>query len=302
MKLSYSILACATLLAGSAFTSPFAHAQSTAPATSSSAPAAAPAPNPGMVIATVNGSKITLGDVQQAATNLPPQARQIQPSMLVPLLVNQLVDQKAIQIAANKEGLENKPAVKAAMETAANTALQNAYLEAKVAPQITDAALHDYYQTHYANKKPEQEVHARHILVDTESQAEDIIKQLNKGADFGKLAAKLSKDKGSATANGGDLGWFKKGDMLPAFSEAAFSMKPNTISQKPVHTQYGYHVIQVLGDRAAPIPTFDQMHDQIHQELIREKVRQVVQQAESQVQIVHFDAQGKPLSTTPDKK
>ncbi|MCJ1883184.1 peptidyl-prolyl cis-trans isomerase, partial [Pseudomonas nitroreducens] len=81
--------------------------------------------------------------------------------------------------------------------------------------------------------KPEQEVHARHILVETEAQAKDIIAQLNKGADFAKLAGQLSKDKGSAGANGGDLGWFKKGDMLPAFSDAAFAMKPNTISQTP---------------------------------------------------------------------
>jgi len=299
MRLSRSTLAFAALLAGTSVSAPLAFAAPAAPAATAPAPAAAPAPNPDMVIATVNGEKITLGDVQQAAGNLPPQARQLQPSMLIPLLVNQLVDQKAIQIAAGKEGLTNKPEVKEAMQNAANSALQNAYLETKVGPQITDAALHDYYQTHYANQKPEQEVHARHILVETEAQAKDIIAQLNKGADFAKLAGQLSKDKGSAGANGGDLGWFKKGDMLPAFSEAAFSMKPNTISQTPVHTQYGYHVIQVLGSRTAPIPSFDQIHDQVRQELIREKVRQIVQQAESQVKVVHFDAQGKPVTAAP---
>lgn len=214
MRLSRSTLACAALLAGTSVSAPLAFAAPAAPAATAPAPAAAPAPNPDMVIATVNGEKITLGDVQQAAGNLPPQARQLQPSMLIPLLVNQLVDQKAIQIAAGKEGLTNKPEVKEAMQNAANSALQNAYLETKVGPQITDAALHDYYQTHYANQKPEQEVHARHILVETEAQAKDIIAQLNKGADFAKLAGQLSKDKGSAGANGGDLGWFKKGDML----------------------------------------------------------------------------------------
>ncbi|MQR98582.1 peptidylprolyl isomerase [Gluconobacter aidae] len=308
MRLSRSTFALAALLAGTSV------AASTAFAAPAATPAAAPtgapaaAPNPDMLIATVNGAKITLGDVQRAAGNLPPQARQIQPSVLVPLIVNQLVDQKAVQIAADKEGLNRKPDVKAAMDAAAANALQNAYLEEKVGPLVTDSAMHDYYQSHYANKKPEEEIHARHILVDSEAQAKDIIAQLNKGADFGKLAAQLSKDKGSAGANGGDLGWFKKADMLPAFSAAAFAMKPNTISQTPVHTQYGWHVIQVLATRTAPIPTFDQVHDQVRQELIREKVRDIVKAAEAQVKIVHYDAKGKeipnaaPAAAAPAKK
>ncbi|EHH69061.1 peptidylprolyl isomerase [Gluconobacter morbifer] len=298
MRLSRSTFAFAILLAGTSFAASHAVAAPATTATPAATPAQA-APKPDMVIATVNGEKITLADVQRAAGNLPPQARQIQPSVLVPLLVNQLVDQKAIQIVATKEGYPAKPDVKAQMQAAANSALQNAYLEEKVAPLVSDAALHDYYQSHYANKKPEEEIHARHILVDSEAQAKDIINQLNHGADFAKLASQLSKDKGSAGANGGDLGWFKKGDMLPAFSDAAFAMKPNTISQTPVHTQYGYHVIQVLGTRTAPIPSFDQIHDQVRQELIREKVRAIVQQAESQVKVVHYDAQGKPLPATP---
>ncbi|GBR70092.1 peptidylprolyl isomerase [Gluconobacter kanchanaburiensis] len=311
MRLSRSTFALAALLAGTsvaastAFAAPAAAPAATAPAATAPAPAAA---NPDMLIATVNGSKITLGDVQRAAGNLPPQARQIQPSVLVPLIVNQLVDQKAVQIVADKEGLSRKPDVKAAMDAAAANALQNAYLEEKVSPLVTDSALHDFYQSHYANKKPEEEVHARHILVDSEAQAKDIIAQLGKGADFGKLAAQLSKDKGSAGANGGDLGWFKKADMLPAFSAAAFAMKPNTISQTPVHTQYGWHVIQVLATRTAPIPTFDQVHDQVRQELIRDKVRDIVQAAEAQVKVVHYDAQGKvipnaaPAAAAPAKK
>lgn len=296
MRLSRSTFALAALLAGTSVAASTAFAApAAAPATAAPAAAPAAAPNPDMLIATVNGAKITLGDVQRAAGNLPPQARQIQPSVLVPLIVNQLVDQKAVQFAAEKEGLNHKPDVKAAMDAAAANALQNAYLEEKVGPLVTDSAMHDFYQSHYANKKPEEEIHARHILVDSEAQAKDIIAQLGKGADFGKLAAQLSKDKGSAGANGGDLGWFKKEDMLPAFSAAAFAMKPNTISQTPVHTQYGWHVIQVLATRTAPIPTFDQVHDQVRQELIRDKVRDIVQAAESQVKVVHYDAQGKAI-------
>lgn len=304
MRINRSLLASATLMTAMAATlSPLCVTSASASGATPAAAESETPTNPNLLIATVNGQKITLGDVQHAAANLPVQARQIQPSTLIPLLVNQLIDQKAIQIAAANESLQDKPEVKAAMQSAANSALQNAYLESKVSPQITEATVHDYYQSHYANQKPEQEVHARHILVESEAQAKDIIKQLGHGADFGKLAAKLSKDKGSASANGGDLGWFKRSDMIPPFSDAAFSMKPNAISQEPVHSQYGYHVIQVLGTRTAPIPTFDQLHDQIRQELIRDKVRDVVQKAESQVKIVHYDAQGKPIAApSPAKK
>lgn len=94
--------------------------------------------------------------------------------------------------------------------------------------------------------------------------------------------------------------------MLPAFSDAAFKMKPNTVSTTPVKTQYGYHVIQVLGTRVAPVPPLSQVHDQIRQELIRDDVRKVVAEAQSQVKIVRYDAQGKPIAapmpTTPVSK
>lgn len=301
--LAATSLAACTLFAGtSAIAAPNTRGKNAATAASSpTAPdqSSAKAADPNMLIASVNGQKITLGDVQRAAAALPPSLHQLKANMLVPLLVNQLVDQKVIQIMAEKERLQDKPAVKAAMASAAANVLQNAYLEQKVAPKITDEALKAYYQEHYASRKPEQEVHARHILVNSEAQAQDIIKQLDHGADFGKLAASLSSDKASAAQNGGDLGWFKRTDMIPAFSDAAFSMKPNTVSQKPIHTQYGWHVIQVLGTRTAPVPTFEQERDHIRNELIRQEIRKVIENAQKQVKIVRYGADGKPV--TPPK-
>ncbi len=184
------------------------------------------------------------------------------------------------------------------MEEAADNALQNAYLQEKVGPLVTEDAIKQAYQANYASKKGEQEIHARHILVADEAKAKDVIKQLNHGAKFEDLAKKLSTDKGSG-ASGGDLGWFKKDDMLPEFSKAAFAMKPNTISQTPVKTQYGYHVIQVLGSREAAVPAIDQVHDEIRQQLIRENVRQIVDAAQKKAKIVRYDAQGKPLPDAP---
>lgn len=301
MRLSRSLLLCTALIGGvssSASLTAQALAADANPAAAAQ-PQAKPAADPNMLLATVNDQKITLGDVQRAATTLPPEARQLQPAVIIPLLINQLIDQKAIQIQADKAGLASKPAVKAAMEAAANNVLQNAYLEEQVAPKLTDDALKAYYQEHYASKKPEEEVHARHILVDSEAKAQGIIRQLNKGADFAKLASRLSTDKASGGTNGGDLGWFKRGDMIPDFSNAAFSMKSGTITQKPVHTQYGWHVIQVLGTRTAPVPSFEQVRDQIRRDLIRQEVRKVVEAAEKQARIVHYDAKGQPITSAP---
>ncbi|MBO1361844.1 peptidylprolyl isomerase [Acetobacter sacchari] len=296
-----SLLATAALLApallGHAIAAP---TPATAPPAAATAAApAAPPSDPNMVVATVNGEKITLGDLRQAAATMPAQLRQLPQNMVLPMLVNQLVDQKAIQIIAHKENLQNDPEVKTAMETAATNALQNAWLSKQVTPLLTDAAIQAKYDQDYAKKAPEQEVHARHILLKTEPEALDVIKQLKGGADFGTLATKLSTDTGSAKNNGGDLGWFKKGDMIPAFSDAAFSMKPGTYSQTPVKSQYGYHVIQVLETRTVPTPKLDEVKDKIRQQLIQEDVRAAVSKAAAQVKIVHYGPDGKVVPDAP---
>lgn len=283
-------------LLASSFIIPPAFAASPAPAPAAPAPAATADQNP--VLASVNGQPIRLADVRQAMASMPEQLRKLPDNIIVPILLNQLVDQRAIQAAATKSGLDKQPDVQQQMQTAAQNALQNAYLSAQVTPSLTDDAIKAYYDKNYANKPGAEEIHARHILVQTEEQATDIIKQLKAGADFGQLAAKLSKDPGSAKQNGGDLGWFKKGDMLPTFWDAASTMQPNSYSQTPVHTQYGWHVIQVLGKRTAPTPTLDAMRDQIRQKLIQEGVQKAVSNALAQVKVVRFGPDGKPLPET----
>ena len=278
-----------------------------APAKMAAPPAAAPgtvtpAKNANPLIATVNGQPVHLDDVRTAAQGLPEEMRNLPPQMLFPMVVNQLIDQRALVAQAKAEGLQNDPKVQQMMTAAADTALQNALLQREVGPQVTDAKLHAAYDAQYANKKGEEEVHARHILVPTEAQANDIIKQLHNGADFATLAKKLSTDKETAQANGGDLGWFKKGDMLPEFSNAAFSMKKGEITPKPVHTRYGWHVIQVLDTRVAPPPTFDSVKDQIRQQLLQTAVRQAVQQAVSKVSVVRYNPDGTVQKPEPTPK
>ncbi len=267
-----------------------------APAPGATAPApAATAADP--VVATVNGKPIHMSDVRGAMAGLPEQARSMPPQMLYPTLLNQLIDQQALADEARKEGLEKDPAVQAAIAHATDQVLQNALLRREISPTITDAALQAKYDQDYKNKPGEQEVHARHILVKTEDEAKQIIGELQKGGDFTAIAKQHSTEPGAAQS-GGDLGWFKKDDMLPEFSAAAFSTKPGTIDPSPVHTQYGWHVIQVLASRTAPPASFDQAKDQIRQQIIQAGIQKAVQQAQASAKIERFNPDGSPQRAT----
>ncbi len=288
----------ASALTPVAFAAP--HKKDAPAATPAPAPAAsAPAKNANPVVASVDGDPIHLDRVQAAAQSLPDEARGMPPQMLFPMIVNQLIDQKALLIEAQKEGLQKDPAAQKAMQAAADQALQNIYLSRIIGPTVTDDAIKAAYARDYAGKPGEKEVHARHILVADEKTADDIIKQLKGGADFATLAKKYSTDKGSAATGGGDLGWFKQGDMLPEFSTAAFAMSKGQISDKPVHTRYGYHVIQVLDTRTSTPPAFDTVAAQIRQKLIQSGVHAAVDKAVAKVKVVRYNPDGTPMTDKP---
>lgn len=277
---------------------PAAGGEASAPAQAGSAPAGAsvPAPKPDPVVARVNGHEEHLSDLENLAQNLPEQIRQMPPNMLYPILIDQIIDRDLLIDLARKEKLDQDPEVKRAMEDAANQALQNALIDRAVGPAITEQALQAAYQKEYAGKPGEPEVHARHILVPTEAEAEKIIRELQNGADFAELAKKESTD--PAAANGGDLGWFKKSDMLPEFADAAFALKPGQFTTKPVHTRYGWHVIQVLETRTAPPPTFAEARDQLRQKAIQEAVQKELELARQGAKIEKFNLDGSPIRPT----
>ena len=260
-----------------------------APAAPAATPAA-PAAKPDPVVARVNGSEIHLSDVQEAVASLPDEYRGLPPQMLFPMLLDQMIDRKAVVLLAEKQGLPKDPQVAKQMARAADAALQNALFARDIGPLITDAKVKARYEATIAGKPGEEEVHARHILVATEAEAKDIIAQLQKGGDFAALAKAHSTDPGAA--QGGDLGFFKKADMLPEFSAAAFALKPGEITLVPVHTQYGWHVIKLEERRQAPPPTFEQARDQLRQDMIQEAVRKVVAQAREGLSIEKFNPDG----------
>ena len=250
------------------------------------------------VVAKVGDTKIHASDVKDASAGLPEQLRGMPPQMVYPMLLDQLIDRRALVIEAEKEKLQDNPAVEKQISRARDTALQNALLSRDIAPTLTEEAIKARYEKDYANKAGAEEANAAHILVPTEDKAKEIIKELDKGGDFAKLAKENSTDP-SAKGNAGDLGWFKKADMLPAFSDAAFSLKPGEITQTPVKTQFGYHVIKLIGLRTAPAPTLEEVQGQIRQALIQEGVAKALTQAKNDLKIVKYNQDGSPMAEPP---
>ena len=272
-------------------------AQTTAPTPGSSAgpttTAGATATPADPVVARVAGEEIRASELAEAAQNLPEELRGMPAPVLYPMLIDQLIDRKIIVLAARKEGLERDPAVQKQVVRATDSALQNALLSREIAPTLTDAGIKARYDRDYANKPGEEEVHARHILVEDEAKAKEIITQLAGGADFAELAKTASKDPGAT--NGGDLGFFKKSDMLPEFAEAAFALTPGQVSATPVQTRFGWHVIKLEERRAAPAPTLEQVRDEVRQLMIQEGVTKVLATARQGVAVEKFKPDGSAL-------
>ncbi len=260
------------------------------------APAAAQAPaDP--VVARVNGREIRLSDLAEAAQQLPGEMRSMPPGMLYPLLLDQLIDRAAIVELARKRGMDKEPAVARQMARAQDAALQQALIGRDVGPLVNETELRARYDREIAGKPGEEEVNARHILLGSEADAKAVIAELKRGGDFAALAKARSSDKASGD---GDLGFFKKGDMVPEFAEAAFALRAGQITETPVRTQFGWHVIRVEARRSAPPPAFEEAFDSLRNKTIQEGVQKVLSEARVGLTVERFNLDGSPRRATDD--
>ena len=249
------------------------------------------------VVAKVDGKPIHLSDLKDAVQSLPENMRALPPPALYPMLLDQMIDARALVSEAHKSGLDKDPAVQRQVTAAEDRALQTAVLSKDVGPTVTDAAVRARYDQDVAGKPGEEEVHAKHILVDNEADAKKIISDLKGGADFAALAKQYSKDP-SAAQQGGDLGFFKKDEMVPEFADAAFALQPGQVSETPVHSQFGWHVILLVERRRADPPNFDKARDELRQKMIQEGVQKAVAKARTAVVVEKFNMDGSPARAT----
>jgi len=252
-----------------------------------------PAPAADPVVARVDGVELHRSDVDAAKNALPPQAQQMPMEKLYPLLLDRLVDNALVTAAGRKQHLDQDPEVQRQLKRDEDQLVERAYLERAIDKATTPQALQAKYQVWIKQKGPEEEVHARHILVKSEDEAKSVIGQLEKGGDFGDLAKKYSTD--PAGASGGDLGWFGRNDMVPEFAEAAFSTPKGQFTKKPVKTQFGWHVIEVIDKRTKAAPSFDEAQPELRNLIARDVIAAQLAQLKKGAKIETFGLDGKPL-------
>lgn len=243
--------------------------------------------DPAKVLATVNGKAITAGEVDQAAGDLDPQFARLPVEQRRLAALAALIDIKALSAEAVKAKLDQTSEFKARMEFLRERALHNEYFKNQIVDKISDEDVRARYDKEIAALPAQVEVRARHILVKTKEEAEAIIKKLEGGAKFEDLAKENSTD-GSA-ANGGDLGYFTEGQMVPEFEKAAFALKPGEYTKEPVQTQFGYHVIQLEDRRTKQPPSFDEVKDQIRSIILRERYVEAVKKLRDGLKIEYKD-------------
>ncbi|MBM3648946.1 MAG: peptidylprolyl isomerase [Alphaproteobacteria bacterium] len=252
-------------------------------------PAAQPLKDP--VVAIVNGQPIRLSELEVAQQSLPQQYRNMPLQAVFPALLDRIIDSKLVVQEGKKNKVNEDPAFKRRMVFVEDQVLQDFWIQREIARLVTAEKLQKRYEERLKAIPSEDEVRARHILVSTEDEAKALIADLKKGAAFDKLAKEKSTDKASG-AEGGDLGWFKKSDMVKEFADAAFNLKKGELSDSPVKTQFGFHVIKVDDRRQSPPPAFEEMADQLRDELAREAVTGQLDLMRSNAKIEKFAMDG----------
>ena len=237
----------------------------------------------GQVVAEINGSAITTGDYNEELKNLPeylknmaetPQGRK---EMLDTMVIRELILQQAA-----KDGLDKSPELARKLEDLKKRLIVEAFLKKRVETdaKVGDEDLKKFYEQNKDKFKTGEQVRASHILVKSEKEAKDVLGQIKAGGNFEELAKKYSVD--ASAAHGGDLGWFGKGSMVPAFEKAVMGLKEGQVSDV-VKSDFGYHIIKLTGKRAAGVRPFEEVKDQIKAAIMPSKQQEVFQKIKDEL-------------------
>jgi peptidyl-prolyl cis-trans isomerase C len=243
------------------------------------------------VLAKVNGAEIRQSDVALAEEELGPSLAQMDPATKDENVLAFLIDMKIVSKAAEDKKVQDGEDFKKRLAFTRSRLLMDSLLASEGKAATTDDAMKKVYEAASKEITGEDEVHARHILVETEDEAKAVEEELKKGADFAELAKKKSKDPGAS--DGGDLGFFTKDQMVPEFSAVAFALEPGKISD-PVKSQFGWHVIKVEEKRKRKAPDFDQVKSQIETYVARKAQADYVGKLREAAKVERMD---KPAET-----
>jgi len=251
------------------------------------------------VLAKVNGAEIRKSDVALAEEELGPSLAQMDPATKDENVLSFLIDMKLVSKAAEDKKVADTDDFKKRLAFTRNRLLMDSLLASEGKAATTPDAMKKVYDEAAKQIGGDQEVHARHILVETEDEAKAVKAELDKGADFAELAKKKSKDPGAS--DGGDLGFFTKEQMVPEFANVAFSMEPGKISD-PVKTQFGWHIIKVEEKRNRKPPEFDQVKSQIETYVTRKAQADYVGKLREAAKIERLDKPAADAAKPVDAK
>jgi peptidyl-prolyl cis-trans isomerase C len=242
------------------------------------------APTADRVIATVDGTEITLGHMIVLRDALPAQYQSLPDDVLFQGILDQLIQQTLLSKAVEPE-MGKRDVL--ALENARRAYLADGAVARAVAQAVTPQAMQALYEMRFANAIPGTEFNAAHIIVATQAEAAEIRTQLDAGADFAEMARTKSTD--GAAANGGDLGWFGPGMMVKEFEDAVVAMKPGEIAG-PLQTQFGWHLVKLNDTRPTAAPTFETVRPELEAELQQQAVDTRVAELTAAATITRDDA------------
>jgi peptidyl-prolyl cis-trans isomerase C len=267
----------------------FALASAALPFAASAEDKAAPAAAPDKVVATIDGKPITEGDLAVAESEIGGDMGTMPAAQKRISLLEFLIDNQLFAEASEAEKLDQGADFQTRLNYLRRRALREIYFDKVIKTAVSEAEARKIYDEQVKLLKPEEEVSARHILVDTEAEAKSLKDQIDKGADFAQLAKEKSKDPGSKD-DGGNLGYFGHGQMVPQFEEVVFKLQKGQVSD-PVKTQFGWHLVKLEDRRTKSPPAFDIVKDRIMQSLLLKKAQEtaVALRAKSKIEIVDPD-------------
>src|SRR5438309_3472561 len=256
--------------------------------------AGSPARAEDKVLAKVNGVDIRESDVALAEEELAPSLQQMDPASRKDNVLGFLIDLQIVAKAAEDKKIENTDDFKKRLSFTRRRLMMDSLLASEGKAATTDEAMKKVYEDASKQITGEQEVHARHILVETEDEAKAVAEELKKGADFAELAKKKSKDPGAS--DGGDLGFFTKDQMVPEFSTVAFALEPGKISD-PVKSQFGWHIIKLEEKRTRKAPEFEQVKGQIETYVTRKAQAEYVAKLREAAKVERMDKPAEAAKT-----
>ena len=246
------------------------------------------------VVGRVGPDTIYLAELLLLAQSLPEQFQNVPLGTLFPGLLQRAIDARLIAQAGRAAGYADNQEVRTRVRSTENQVIGEVFLRDLVLAEVTEQALIDAYEARKDTLGGDEQVKARHILLESEEDARAVIAELEAGAEFAELARERST--GPSGAQGGDLGWFGRGNMVPEFSDAAFALSAGEYTTEPVQSQFGWHVILLEERREAEVPEFDAVRARLQGELAREAVESALSDLRESADIAKFNIDGTPVT------